>query len=175
MPTILFDSSFKKAERIILSKTFRSNCRDLGITKCDATIATRKVPMGHPRTDENGNQEYCLGGINKLANDHFVMGINGDSYRLKRAIWCLGHEMVHFHQCIRGDMDDLKRRGGGTVWKGQFYPDFIALNPTFYHSLPWEREAHAKQEMLFHNAMRCLDPMEQTMVDDSWQWGDKIR
>jgi len=58
----------------------------------------------------------------------------------------IGHEMVHVAQYMRGD---LKDDNGGTIWKGDLYPDPEYLSDEYFLA-PWEMEARALQAWITH-------------------------
>ena len=156
MPTLRFHDRFDATERRILTRTFRQNCRDLGITNRDASIDVRKVKL---------NRKHSLGAITHPAPGLFIMILNREN-DLMRSIFALGHEMVHFDQHTRGDMrDDPVTQT--TFWKGEAFPAWLTRSPEHYERLPWEIEAHAKQDALMDNAMRCLPLDERRFVCDN--------
>ena len=57
-----------------------------------------------------------------------------------RLIFIISHEMVHFHQHMRGD---LENGFGGfiKIWQGQPFNMFGKLTLEEYKALPWEAEA----------------------------------
>ena len=57
----------------------------------------------------------------------------------------LAHEMVHVRQMAKGI---LKVTNKGTFWRGKKYK-----KSTPYLDLPWERDAFARQEMVFRRAI----------------------
>lgn len=57
----------------------------------------------------------------------------------------LAHEMVHVRQMAKGI---LKITSKGTFWKGKKYK-----KSTPYLDLPWERDAFARQEIVFRRAI----------------------
>lgn len=161
MPTLLLDASFVKSERVILSKTFKTNCRDLGISKKDATIAMRRGPIGPPGQ---------LGGITRLSPDYYVVAVNSNGYSLSRACFALGHELVHYDQYQRGDLiDELDNEE--SIWMGKSFPRFICESPKYYSSLPWEVEAARKHHKLFESAVRSLNADErETLFQDDYPY-----
>jgi len=57
----------------------------------------------------------------------------------------LAHEMVHVKQLAKGT---LRATNGKKYWRGKFYSKRVG-----YLDTPWEREAFAKQEILFRKAI----------------------
>lgn len=153
MPTLRFADDFSSTERKILMRTFHRNCRDLGITKYDASIDIRRTFMPNPTT---------LGAISHIERDRYIVMLNTQN-DLMRSIFAIGHELVHFDQHERGDMRDYPDLDI-TVWKGKSYPAWVTQSKEHYDSLPWEIEAAAKHEQLFDSAMRCLPYDERAIV-----------
>lgn len=153
MPTLCFDGNFNATERRILSKTFRKNCRDLGIADHDATIELRRLPIGPAGR---------LGCISKFAPDRYVVLLNTLNCMMEN-IFALGHETVHLHQYVRGDMVD-SQASQEVIWKGQrFRATPLALEMN-YERLPWEIEAASKHHKLLSSAGAVLDADERRSV-----------
>lgn len=155
MPTLRFADDFNSTERKILMRTFHQNCRDLGITKRDASIDVRRHYMPNPAT---------LGCISHIEEDRFLIFLNTQN-DLMRSIFAIGHELIHFEQHVRGDMFD-DHIVGGTFWKGKFFPASITQSKEHYDELPWEIEAAERHEELFDSAMHCLPHHERAVVCD---------
>jgi hypothetical protein len=147
MPTLNFDGNFSAKERKILSRTFRSNCNELGISKCDCSVALRKDPIGSPRH---------RGFILTPEPDQFIVVLNRNFFNLYEAISTLGHEAVHIKQTIEGKLVDCE---GGCLWNKNFIPREIAESEIFYDMLPWEQEATKLQSTLHKQAVHSL-PLE---------------
>lgn len=152
MPTLCFDHNFSKIEKRILSKTFHQNCRDLGISKVDASIELRRIPM------ESEKHLGCVIHLHPVDAKRFIMLLN-NALDIRHNVFVLGHEMVHVHQHMRGDMLDLHDTQE-VIWKGKRFPAAVCENRLFYEHLPWEKEAFAKQDGLLQSAIRCLDREE---------------
>jgi hypothetical protein len=147
MPTLLVDEkSFSPTEKRILTKTFNSNCRDLGISGHDCSVELRKVDLG---------ERNKHGGVNRLTPDRFLIVLNSNGFELFDASSALGHEAVHIGQYLKGTMAEDP---DGTFWEGNFYPTF--LHKPLYDQLPWEKDAFGKQGKLHKRALRNLLPDE---------------
>src|SRR5690348_6614288 len=137
MPTLRFHDSFSATERKILTRTFHQNCRDLGVSKRDASINVGRILIPNP---------VALGAITCFAKDEFGLILNSKNDFL-RSIFCLGHEMVHFDQYTRGDLRDDRFRQL-VYWKGKSFPAWMTSSKEHYDTLPWEIEAAEKQDTL---------------------------
>jgi hypothetical protein len=156
MPTLRFHDTFTPVERKILSRTFHQNCRDLGISHRDASIDIRRATIPNP---------HALGAITKVEPDRYIVILNSKN-DLMRSIFALGHEMVHFDQHTRGDMQNDHVRQL-VFWKGKSFPAWLCESNEHYNHLPWEKEAAAKQNGLLENALRFLLPDERRLVCDT--------
>lgn len=152
MATIAFDATFGEAERVILSKTFKQNCRDLSIQKDDFSVQVRRASFSkNPR-------HYAR--VVQPDKHLFLVELNSEKFNLFDATSSLGHETVHMRQQWRGDMYDHR---DGIVWKGKLFPLYVTESREFYNSLPWEKEAWALQPKLHINAMRALNHDERQL------------
>lgn len=141
MPTLCFSEVFTAKEKTILTKTFKQNCRDLGLTDFDATIQVRKA-----RLESAG----CM----TFIHDCFLVILNSAG-TLSDWIFTLGHELVHVRQYRTGQLRD-DRETGGTYWGTTHVPALYCNSRKYYHMLPWEIEAHSLDGKLFENARRVL-------------------
>ncbi len=146
---LCFDDNFDNMTRSILSKTFKSNCRDIGIAQHDIVVEMRR-----------GDLNEALGLVTRLSPDRFLTVLNGHN-TLAESIFATGHEMVHVHQHIRGDLVHVD---GGVRWQGQFFPRGICMASVFYDNLPWEIEASKRDGRLFDSAIRTLTQFELYIV-----------
>lgn len=146
MATIGLDDHFTKNDRIILTRTFRQNCRDLGIDKHDFVIHVRRVDLG-------GEHHYAR--VAYPAPNFFAAEMNCNGFNLFDATSCLGHELVHVRQHLHGDLQDCDGPEG-LIWKGKFWPADIVLDKKNYRNLPWEKEAFGLQGKLHLLALREL-------------------
>jgi len=148
MTTLCISDNFDKMERIILSKTFKANCKFLGIEKYDCSVNLNKWAYSPDERKE--------GRMLRLPEEgNFLIDLNSIGFHLVKAISVLGHEMIHVSQYLRGDMaDDLE--GDITEWKGERWPAFLAHTKSFYEKVPWEKEAHGNQMKLFVNAIDSI-------------------
>jgi hypothetical protein len=144
MPTICFSEDFTAEQRTILTKTFRQNCRDLGITDFDATIQLRKLDM----------PETSRGAMCRVSDDFFLMVLN-TAGSIRDAIFTLGHELVHVRQYRTGQLRDTD--DGSTYWGKTLVPAIYCQSQEYYYRLPWEVEAHGLQGNLFESAMQALN------------------
>jgi hypothetical protein len=145
MPTLCFSNDFTAKQKTILTKTFKQNCRDLGLTDFDATIQMRALPLGHPDR---------AGFMTRLADDCYTVVVNANC-GLRDWIFTLGHEAVHVRQYRTGQLrDDLD--GGGTYWGDRLVPRLYCQAQENYHKLPWEIEAHGLHDKLMESAMEVL-------------------
>jgi hypothetical protein len=143
MPTICFSDDFTTKQKTILTKTFRQNCSDLGLTDFDATIQLRKQKMD------------SAGAMCRVDKDYFLMVFDA-AEGLADAIFTLGHELVHVRQYRTGQLRD-DNETGGTYWGKTLVPALYCNSRKYYHTLPWEIEAHDLQENLFKRAMNRLE------------------
>lgn len=152
MPKLHFGDSYSNIECGILSKTFRDNCRQLGIIDSDATVLMRRKRLGP--VNHQGMMAQVEEGL-------FVMYLNSNGFTTFEAISVIGHETVHMWQHLRGDMID-DPEGDGTSWKGEHYPK-KRINDN-YHTLPWEVEAFERQPILLQSALKRLTAIEAMYV-----------
>lgn len=145
MATIAFDASFAKAERVILSKTFKQNCIDLDIWKRDFTVHVRREHIGSPG-------HYAR--VCHPDKAYFHVELNSNKFNLFDATSALGHELVHMRQYLDNRLVDHPL---GVIWGGKLYPPHVYENRENYHDLPWEKEAWALQCDLHISAIRTLD------------------
>ena len=157
MPTILFDDGFTQKEKTILTKTFKSNCKHLGITERDCTVAVRRANIG-PKNH--------LGSMGCLTSDYFMVVLNANGFNLFEGISVLGHETTHIAQYLRGDLSDVQEQEGGCNWCGQYFPKFICTSDVAYKDLPWEREAFELQPKLHKHSIDALERHEVGYVLD---------
>jgi hypothetical protein len=143
MPTICFSDDFTTKQKIILTKTFRQNCSDLGLTDFDATIQLHKQKM------------ESAGAMCRVGKDYFLMVFDATE-GLVDAIFTLGHELVHVRQYRTGQLRDDDETGG-TYWGKTFVPAVRCNSRKYYSTLPWEIEAHNLDGNLFERAMKRLN------------------
>lgn len=146
MPTILFDDNFTAKEKVILMKTFKANCERLGITRYDCTVTVRREDIG---------RKSKQGAMTRVGPDHFLVLLNSNNFNLFEGISVLGHEMVHVHQYLRGDLTDSY---AGCHWRGQVFPSLVC--EILYEDLPWEKEAFGLQPALHKHAVDTLSREE---------------
>lgn len=152
MATIAFDATFSEAERVILSKTFKQNCTDLGIQKDDFMVHVRRIRISkNPR-------HYAR--VVRPERHLFYAELNSEQFNLFDATSALGHEVVHMKQQWRGHMGHHPL---GVTWKGKLYPHHIADSDEHYSELPWEKEAWALQPKLHFSAMSALNRDERRL------------
>lgn len=151
MPTLCFDDTFNRIERCILLKTFRKNCEDQRMAAHDATMEMRRAELGATHR----------GVLHTLGERYYMVGLN-DQMTFRQYIRTLGHESVHLHQIMRGDLVQGEDR---VFWHGKEYPAHIITDPDFYPVLPWEIEARAKQDTLYYRAVARLTPEEKAHVN----------
>ncbi len=159
MATIIFDDNFSKDERVILSKTFKANCKALGLTEKDFTVQVKKKRIGDP-----GH----YGRVNHTDKDLFLVELNSAGYNLFDATSCLGHEAVHMKQHLDGRMID---HPDGILWCGRLYGEKLTANRLFYKDLPWEKEAWDKQGPLHAHALCSLTKEERKRIDPNESFG----
>lgn len=146
MATIVLDDHFKKDERIILTKTFRQNCRDLKIDKHDFVAHIRRVDLGScSRYARVAHPEPAF----------FAVEMNDRGFNLFDATSSLGHELIHVRQHLYGHMRNTFDPDG-VIWKGKFWPAEKCMDRSIYEDLPWEKEAFGAQGMLHLRALRKL-------------------
>ena len=82
----------------------------------------------------------------------------------------LGHELVHLHQYLCGDMEDVEHevtKQSGIRWRGKVFTEDVTTCEAMYRDLPWEQEAFGRQPDLFDTAMRALPVDELFYVKDN--------
>jgi hypothetical protein len=144
MPTICFSDDFTSKQKLMLTRTFRQNCKDLGIADYDATIQVRKFTKA---------PEFKAAILHMGENSFGVLLNTRNDAR--DSILSLGHEMVHVKQYRNGELRDDHKRGGA-YWNDQYIPAVYCRSEQFYNSLPWEIEAHGIQQTLYESAMMDL-------------------
>jgi hypothetical protein len=98
--------------------------------------------------------KHYLAWINMFGSGNFTVIINENMInrnvkdplkRLRNAMMCVGHELVHVKQYINHEMRDYVN---GDVWfKGQRYTKWEEAED--YYFSPWEIEAYGHEEGLF--------------------------
>jgi hypothetical protein len=79
-------------------------------------------------------------------SNYYDIGINTSQVAdVEELFSILAHEMVHVHQFVRGDLEDLPN--GKVRWKSKTFSD-APTGSKQYYSLPWEKEAYKKQDKL---------------------------
>lgn len=150
MPTVLFDDNFDDKEKVILAKTFKTNCKHLNIDGADCTVTIRR---------EFNQRKNKQGWMTRIGADHFLVMLNSNGFNLFEGISILGHEVVHIAQYLRGDLTD---DAANCIWRGQHFPAFLC--ELIYQELPWEREAFELQPKLHKHAIDALPRAEQKHV-----------
>jgi hypothetical protein len=177
MPTLNFDDSFNRKERIILLRTFKSNCQELGIAGRDCTVTLRRANLGAPEMVAPGVMAMHEGAITRVDDDHFIIIMNKVRFSLFHATSTLGHEVVHLHQYLRDDMRNVKHSvtgEEGTWWKGKVFPEDVCNCREAYRHLPWEKEAFDKQPQLHDSAMRSLPVEDLYHIRDTMDLGRPV-
>lgn len=72
---------------------------------------------------------------------------------LKELVAPVIHELIHLHQIYKGRL--AARRDGSYLWEGKVYngTDISKMSYKDYKTLPWEEEAHKKQEELLEQIL----------------------
>lgn len=81
----------------------------------------------------------------------------GAGLSAQEIVLILSHEFIHLHQMHRGDLDGTP--SGSAVWRGIHYHDVVDLPYADYLQLPWEEEAHHRQEWLLGEMLRISQEM----------------
>lgn len=149
MGTLAFDASFSKTERVILSKTFKQNCIDLGIAKRSFMAQVRRYHIGP-------TERHAV--VAHPSDDFFMVELNKNGFNMFDATFALGHEAIHMHQRIMGYYKPALPFG--MMWKGRIVPVSFIENPDNYEDLPWEQEAHAMDCKLHISAIHELTDEE---------------
>lgn len=161
MPSFLFSNDFTKLERRVYMKAARFACRELGCEQADATIEIRKVNLGR----------HTKGGLGRLDKDRFTLALHRDNDPCE-IVHTLGHELIHFAQFMRGDLDE---RSNGfeapptILWKGKAYGSVDIRKEggkAAYLALPWEKEAFAKHEELFRKVTDHIPAEDRIALDE---------
>lgn len=80
-------------------------------------------------------------GLTRVADKVFIMDL--EAGLPKRAlIQVIAHEVCHLKQYLSGDLEDAE---GGTLWKGEFHPEYEHESDEYFLS-PWEMEARAVED-----------------------------
>lgn len=157
MIKLVFSKDYSIKEKLILSVTMKSNVIELGLNDKDFVIMMDKNDFrSSSRHAYHFNEKNTLGVMMPIAPKVFylAMNINNDT---QDTIFASGHEMVHVEQYLNHkiyDADDT-----GTHWKGEFFPAEYCNDPDNYLSLPWEVEAHRKDQELYDKAIDVLVPV----------------
>lgn len=80
-------------------------------------------------------------GVTRIADKIFLMDLEQDLTK-RQLISVIAHEMCHIKQFLSGDLEDIE---GGTIWKGETYPEYEHESDEYFLS-PWEMEARAVEE-----------------------------
>jgi hypothetical protein len=100
------------------------------------------------------SQELEVAGYCDRCDDRYIINIlevqeDGEAHPLS----VLAHELVHVMQYEKGLLEDV-----GTNmcrWKGKIYLDSAMLNCNIlYRASPWEQQAFALQDKLYHKFLR---------------------
>lgn len=155
MIKLVFSKDFSVTEKLILPVTMKSNIIELGLNDKDFVIMMDKSDF---RSSSRHAYHFdALGVMMPIAPKVFylAMNINNDT---QDTIFASGHEMVHVEQYLNHKLYDDDDVNIGTHWKGEFFPAEYCNDPDNYLSLPWEVEAHRKDQELFDKAMAVLVP-----------------
>ncbi len=118
-------------------------------------------------------KEGTIAGICKVGPRRFELVTNA----LKAPhdiVFGIGHELIHYHQFMRGDLDEAYERRV-LIWKGVEYPmtmeppkkgDKKAVNS--YRNQPWEKEAFKYHEKLFAEVCKHLPDEDRDAVEDEY-------
>ena len=139
-----FSDAFTAKEKIILAKTFQTNCQHLGINDANGIVAIHRKMLG-PKQHQ--------GSMTQVASNIFIVWLNSEGFNLFEGTSVLGHEAVHIAQYLRGDLSD---HGEGCCWRGTIFPKFICEARETYQHLPWEREAFDLQPKLHTRSLDAL-------------------
>lgn len=141
-----FSNDFISKEKVVLSLTMESNLIELGIKDKEFVVCMFKnYDLG----------KNTLGVMTAIADKVFYVAVNAMN-DIEEMIFATGHEFVHVEQYLSDKLADNK--DGGVCWKGKCYTSKYSSDPAAYFSLPWEVEAHDKQEVLFKNAIKYATP-----------------
>lgn len=109
----------------------------LGIENADA-----RIKLGHIATNDGITAAFVI----QPNDNEFEIGICVEAIESGLDFFStIAHEMIHVHQFIRGDLEDLE--DDQIRWKNKIYKDQV-IGSRKYYSLPWEKEAFKKQDGL---------------------------
>jgi hypothetical protein len=89
----------------------------------------------------NGGKNFVITVSDKMIAGYALTQLT----RLKQAIHCVGHELVHVKQYLKGEIKDYANGDAG--YKGQRYKDWE--NDENYYFSGWEIEAYGLEEGLY--------------------------
>jgi hypothetical protein len=159
MPKIMFDDSFSRLEKTILSKTFKANTEYLGIHNKDFEVRVSGGHFGRPT-------QYAR--VAHPKPDLYHIEINRNGFNLFDASSSLGHETIHIKQYTEGHLvDDYDRQG--TSWKNNFLP-FIIVR-LMGNDVPWEKEAWGLQGKVHKHAVASLAQEHRKLIDPKQSHG----
>lgn len=166
MIKLAFSKSYSIKEKLILQVTMKSNVIELGLDDKDFVIMMGKSDFrSSSRHSFRFDEKSTLGVMTPIAPKVFylAMNINNDT---QDTIFASGHEMVHVEQYLNHKLydDDVNT---GTHWKGKFFPAEYCNDPDNYLSLPWEIEAHGKDQELYDKAIDVLVPVIDKALQDA--------
>lgn len=146
----------------IFQRAFEVLCRELGITDANATVEItfkrgEDIPIKVPR----GQVDGAILPVDPLKKPIPMLLALAPMSRL---LHTLAHEMVHVHQCVRGDLRICPWEDT-ILWKGKLQSQellqYARRNPDV---LPQEREAYAKMDDLFLKVLASLDPADASEI-----------
>lgn len=143
MTTINFSDDFSALEQRVFRQAAHAICRELGASNHDATISIMRCTINAP----------VKAAVTRTCQDQFLLVLN-NTIAPDETVHTIGHELIHFHQYMRGDLVDRRDNGKTrTFWKGREYPDVSLARQTkdieAYLDQPWEQEAFAKHDDLY--------------------------
>lgn len=123
------------------------------IAKQDITIkfVDPKTVYGEARRDLKTYQAWMENytGESKfdiIVNAQMLYKTDNTLRRLRSALLCIGHELVHVKQYVKGEMRDYANGDAG--WKGKRYSNWDTDDENYWFS-PWEIEAYGHEPGLF--------------------------
>lgn len=147
MPTLVFSDDFAPGERSVYGKIFAQACAALGIADVPASVLLVKEAFPH---------RHLKGNVCRLARDCFRIAVNSRN-DIFDGTFALSHETVHIKQHLTRQLRDDRH---GVWWCGEFFPAAVATSQEYYHSLPWEIEAHAVGPRLHEAGLAALSTSE---------------
>lgn len=124
----------RKAKNFV-DRLMPSIIAQLGLTKCRKFLL---IDITNDAGEGNDGMTSVLSGI-----DSYVVSIKLGRWQDMGVT--LAHEMVHVKQLVRGTLRD---ENGARIWRGRKVSRRVK-----YLDTPWERQAFARQEIIFRKAI----------------------